>query len=143
MKTIKFINSISVILFLFISFNTSAQKLTQSQKIKENNTVRIYSFEEVDNIQMYFHEGLLKMGLTNELEEEYINVIVTYIGKVSRLDDLDKAYTKEEISNAFLVYVDKINTEAKLLLNENQYRIHLENFGAIERSISKRLSSLS
>ena len=143
MKTIKFIKSITVILFLFFCFNANAQKLTQSQVIKENNTVRIYSFEEVDNIQMYFHEGLSKMELTNELEEEYINVIVTYIGKVSRLDDLDKAYTKEEISNAFLVYLDKINTEVKLLLNKNQYIIHQENFGAIERSISERLSSLT
>jgi len=142
MKTIKFIKSISVVFFLFVCFNTNAQKLTQSQKIKENNRVRVYSFEELDNIQLSFQEGMLEMELTSELEEEYINVIVAYIGKIARLDDLDKAYTKEEISNAFLVYINKINTEVRLLLNENQYRVHIENFGAIERSISLRLSNL-
>jgi len=136
MNTIK---SIIVALFFSLCFNISAQKLTENQKLKESNRVRVYSFEELDNIQMMFQEGMLEMELTNDLEEEYVNLIVAYTAKMSRLDDLDNAYTKEEINNYFLVYLDKIETQVKLILSIDQYKKHLMSFNIIKDSILLKL----
>lgn len=110
MKTIKSIKSTIVVLFLFVCFNTNAQNLTQNQKIKDNNTVRMYSFEELDDIQLNFQEGMLEMKLIIELEEEYINVIVAYIGNVSRLDVFDEVFIGYQLTGDLSIDTKYIKT---------------------------------
>ena len=130
----------SIIFLFLLSFCFSnAQKLTVSDKEKELNRVRAYTFKEIDSIQLSFNEGLKNMKLTDNEEEEYVNIIVSYIAKMARLNDLDMKYTKEEMSEKYYKYVGKLEKEVKSVLTKKQYQEHLENFGAIKKSIEKRL----
>lgn len=130
----------SIIFLFLLSFCFSnAQKLTVSDKEKELNRVRAYTFKEIDSIQLSFNDGLKDMKLTDDKEEEYVNIIVSYIAKMARLNDLDMRYTKQEISEKYYKYVGKLEKEVKSVLTKKQYQEHLKNFGTIEKSIEKRL----
>ncbi len=127
-------------LLSFLSFFFSnAQKQTDSEKLKDENRVRAYTFKEIDSIQLSFNDGLKDMKLTDEKEEEYVNIIVSYIAKMARLNDLDMKYTKDEMIERYYKYVGKLEKEVKSVLSEKQYEEHLKNFGTIEKSIEKRL----
>ncbi len=128
------------LLLLFFSFHFSnAQNQTESEMLKDKNRVRAYTFKEIDSIQLSFNDGLKHMKLTDDKEEEYVNIIVSYIAKMARLNDLDMKYTKEEMSEKYYKYVGKLEKEVKSVLTKEQYKEHLKNFGTIEKSIEKRL----
>jgi hypothetical protein len=131
--------SIVVFLFLVSCFFSNAQNQSVSDKVKDANRVRAYTFKEIDSIQLKFNEGLLDMKLSDDKEEEYVNVIVSYIAKMSRLNDLDMKYTKQEMSEKYYKYVGKLEKDVKSILTKKQYKEHIKNFGTIERSIEKRL----
>ena len=127
-------------LLSFLSFFfSSAQKQTDSEKLKDENRVRAYTFKEIDSIQLGFNDGLKDMKLTDEEEEEYVNIIVSYIAKMARLNDLDMKYTKDEMIEKYYKYVGKLEKDVKSVLSEKQYEEHLKNFGTIEKSIEQRL----
>ena len=79
------------------------------------------------------------MKLNQRNEEEYFSIILYYAHKMGRLDDNDKENTPEEIQSKFEEYADKINTEVLPILTNDQFKIHIENFGKIIRSVSARL----
>jgi hypothetical protein len=126
-----------IILFSFFSMN--AQKLTPKQQEREDNKVQIYSPKEKDNLQRIFHEGVAEMKLDQKIEEEYFSIVLYYTSKMSNLNDKDKGNSPTEIKTKVIEYVDKINSEVLLILNEEQYKIHIENFGKIIHSLSVRL----
>jgi hypothetical protein len=127
--------SIVVFLFLVSCFFSNAQNQSVSDKVKDANRVRAYTFKEIDSIQLKFNEGLLDMKLSDDKEEEYVNIIVSYIAKMSRLNDLDMKYTKQEMSEKYYKYVGKLEKDVKSILTKKQYKEHIKNFGTIERSI--------
>lgn len=131
--------SIVVCLLLVSCFLSNAQNQSVSDKVKDANRVRAYTFKEIDSIQLKFNQGVQEMKLSEDKEEEYENVIVSYIAKMSRLNDLDTKYTKEEMSKKYYKYVKALDKEVKSILNNKQYNAHRKNFGTIERSIEKRI----
>lgn len=126
-------------IFLFSFLNSGAQQLTRKQQERENNKVEIYTSEEKDNLQMWFHEQVKDMNLSNEVDAQYFGILVNYTSSMMRLNDKDKDYTEEEIKTRFDRLVEKLNNDVKPILTEEQYKMHLENFGRIVRSAQAKL----
>lgn len=127
--------------FVFCSFvvlfscSLSAQTLTAKQKEREKNKVEIYSAEERDNLQRYYHEEVKKMNLSEKEESNYYETLVSYTYDMARLNDKDKGLNSEEIKTKLDGLVTKMNSEMKSILSTEQYIIHLETFNKVLTSI--------
>lgn len=127
--------------FVFYSFvvlfscSLSAQTLTAKQKEREKNKVEIYSAEERDNLQRYYHEEVKKMNLSEKEESNYYETLVSYTYDMARLNDKDKGFNSEEIKTKLDGLVTKMNSEMKSMLSTEQYIIHLETFNKVLTSI--------
>lgn len=127
--------------FVFYSFvvlfscSLSAQTLTAKQKEREKNKVEIYSAEERDNLQRYYHEEVKKMNLSEKEESNYYETLVSYTYDMARLNDKDKGFNSEEIKTKLDGLVTKMNSEMKSMLSTEQYIIHLETFNRVLTSI--------
>ncbi len=134
MNTIKIKTVFAIIVLSFGTFSVMAQ--SQSQKNEER--IQIYTSEERDNLQLWFHDQTDQMNLTEEAKEQYLSIILHYTGKIMRLDDKDKGLTKEEFVEKLEEYIGKQNNKVKGILTAEQYAIHLKNYGILMRSASKR-----
>lgn len=139
MKTIKSIQILSTIFFFVFIANVNAQQLTEREQRKEANKVTKFTPEEIDEFQFRFQKGILNMNLPDAIEEEYVQIIVLYTVKLSRLDDLDMNYSSAEIRAELPKYINKVNTEVKSILTEAQYEKHLTNFNIIIDNIAFKL----
>ena len=110
--------------FVFTFVNVQSQTMT-----KKERAVVIFTPEEKDNLQMWFHEEVNKMKFTEEELDEYYGVIFYYIVRIARLDDLDKGFTKEEFIQELNKLLDKQNTELQEMLTEERFKIHAEIYG--------------
>ncbi len=124
--------------FLLLTISSFSQQLSEKQKERENNKVKIHNSEENDNLQGFYHEEVSKMKLSESKEETYYEVLLSHTFDMSRLDDKDKDYTKEEIRNKFNGLVNKMNAKMKELLTPEQYIIHLETFSKIVYSVNRK-----
>jgi len=75
------------------------------------------------------------MKLSAELRDDYDRIVNKYVFDMSRLNDSDKTYTRDEKHEQFNILVGKMNEELKGILTTDQYVNHLENFGQIQRSV--------
>jgi len=100
--------------------------------------VEIFTPEEKDNLQMWFHDEIKKMDLTYHQQEEYIHVLVYYIYKVGRLDDKDQWESKEYFKKRLNEYLIKQDTELQEILSKEQFEIHKEIYGRFLNSAYKR-----
>lgn len=107
--------------FVFTFVNVQSQTMT-----KKERAVVIFTPEEKDNLQMWFHEEVNKMKFTEEELDEYYGVIFYYIVRISRLDDLDKGYTKEEFKQELNKLLETQNMELQEMLTEERFKIHTE-----------------
>jgi hypothetical protein len=109
-----------LILLLVLTFpNIYAQEYTTAER-----RVQIFTPDEKDNLQMWFHNEIYKMEFTEEELDEYYAVIFYYVAKISRLDDLDKGYTKEEFKVELDKFLVKQEVELKEMLTEERYNLH-------------------
>jgi len=135
MNYVKFVLTVLVC----ISFcAVNAQKLTEKQKEREANKVEIFTSEEKDNMQMWFHEETKKLNLSEEESERYRQIIANNVYKMRRLNDKDSKLTEEEVTTEFKKLVEKTNFEVKDVLSEEQYEMHLKNFNKLANSALKR-----
>lgn len=128
-----YLKSILFVLFSMIYFNLNAQELS-----KEERKVEIFSSEEKDNLQRWFHDEVKRMGLNEEEMSQYSSIIVYYVAKIARLDDKDKDFSEEQFKkelNGLLVRQDK---ELEDLLTPEQFDIHKEIYGEFLRSAYRR-----
>ncbi|TGV03525.1 hypothetical protein [Flavivirga rizhaonensis] len=123
---------------ILIATSGFSQKITEEQKEKEKNKVKIFTSEENDNLQRFYYEEVNKMKLSEEKREEYYNTLLFYTHSMSRLDDKDKNYTEKEMTEKFNELHDAMNTKMKALLTPEQYVIHLETFGKIMYSVNQK-----
>ena len=130
---------ITTLACMILFFTSNAQIRTESEIEKDKNRVRAYSYEEMDSIQLRFGKGVKQMFLTDEKEEEYLNIISTYVVKMGRLNDADLNYSNKEMSDRYFKLKNKLETEVKSILTDEQYKKHQNNFGSIEKSIEKRV----
>lgn len=128
------------VLLLFISCSSvTAQNLTTTQLEKEKNRVRLFSFKEYDSLQLKFQNRVLQMKLNEQVEEEYLYIVAANLVNMGTLDDLDENYTKEEIIKKIPNYINKINSQSKLILTPKQYEQHLLNINMINDAIMHKL----
>ena len=137
MKTIQTI--ITILCLVFFTQVNAQTKMTEKQKERAENKVQIYTSSERDNLQMWFHERVAIMQLTEKQEEQYFSVVLYYTFKISRLNDKDMELSEEEVLSGIDDYVIKINTEVTPILSKEQYQIHLESFETLLRSVNNRL----
>ena len=105
---------------------------------KTTRKVEIFTHQERDYLQMWFHNEVNAMKFTEEELDEYYAVIFYYISKTSRLDDLDKGYTQEEFKkelNKYLTFQDK---ELKGMLSKEQFELHNKIYGEFLKLAYKR-----
>ena len=122
--------------FLLVANMSIAQNKTEKDiELQEAKVDTVYTVEERANIQRWFYERVNDMQLKPEVRDDYDRIINKYVFDMSRLNDTDKNYTREEIHDKFDEMVDKMNTELK---TTDQYVNHLENFGEIQRSVYRR-----
>ena len=137
MKTFK---TISILLCLFFFNQITAQhKMTPAEKENAENKVQIYTSTERDNLQMWFHERVVTMELTEEQEEEYYRDVAYYVASISHLNNKDKGLTDEEVLAGMENYVTMLNTEVQPILSKEQYQIHLGSFKTFKKSFTNRL----
>ena len=113
-----------VVLASCLSMN--GQEMTQKQKEYEENKVEIFTIDERDNTQMWVQEEVEKMGLSEEVTNEYSNILLFYLGKIRRLDDKDMGNSKSDILEKMDHLIIKQNADVKEVLTEEQYEMHLE-----------------
>ena len=108
------------------------------QATKEDVKVKIFTHEERDNLQLWFHEQVKRMGISEEKESQYNSILIYYIAKISRLDDKDQDLSKEEFKAKLNEYLDKQDKDLRELLTEEQFAIHKEIYGEFLRSAYQR-----
>lgn len=126
--------------FLISLLSVTAQNSTSKEQKLEENKVQIFTFEERDNLQIWFYEKVNEMGLTETKREEYYSVILYYSVKMNRLDDKDMGYTKAEVEQKLEELLKKQDIEIKKLLPKDAYKTHLENYGELMRSVRNRMA---
>ena len=108
------------------------------QQAKEDIKVTIFTHEEKDNLQNWFLEELKRMELSQEQESQYHSVVTYYTYKMSRLDDLDQDWTREEFKEKLEEYRAKQDAELQQILSGDQFAMHQEIYGEFLRSAYRR-----
>ncbi|MCO5723267.1 hypothetical protein [Robiginitalea marina] len=124
---------ISAALFLIGFAPLSAQ-----QEPENEVKVQIFTQEEKDNLQLWYHEGLQKMGLSEETEARYQSILTYYAVKMARLDDRDQEWTPEQFKGKLKEYLTKQESEIRKILTPEQYTMHEEIYGEFLRSVYRR-----
>ncbi len=138
MKITLIIAITSIILLFSISIN--AQELTAKQKEYEKNKVEIFTVKERDNLQYWIQQEFAKMNLSEEKEDEYINILISFKAKMGRLVDKDKDYSKEEILQEIDELIIRQNKAIKKILSEEEFEMHLETYDKLLLSIKNRIA---
>ena len=138
MKITLIIAITSIILLFSISVN--AQELTAKQKEYEKNKVEIFTVKERDNLQYWIQQEFAKMNLSEEKEDEYINILISFKAKMGRLVDKDKDYSKEEILQEIDELIIRQNKAIKKILSEEEFEMHLETYDKLLLSIKNRIA---
>ena len=123
----------SAMLILACAIPTSGQ-----QETKEDVKVKIFTHEERDNLQLWYHQELRRMGLSEEKESQYNSILFYYIAKISRLDDKDQDFSKEEFKARLNEYLDKQDKDLREILTDEQFAVHKEIYGEFLRSAYRR-----
>lgn len=105
---------------------------------EEDVRVRLFTQEERDNLQLWYHEGLQKMGLSEETEARYQSILTYYAVKMARLDDKDQEWTPEQFKAKVKEYQTKQESEVRAILTPEQYEMHEEIYGEFLRSVYRR-----
>ena len=125
---------ISMLFFLVVGY---AQGQTASKL--DSLKVEIYTAEERDNLQYWFHEKVDSMGMTEDMSSKYFEVLTKYGYKIGRLNDKDKDFSKTEILSRFEALIKQQDRELQEFLSKDQFQKHNENYKEIIRSIKSRL----
>ena len=108
------------------------------QGSKEDLKVKIFTTEERDNLQLWYHEEVQRMGLSEEIASQYNSILVYYVAKISRLDDKDLDLSKTEFKARLNEYLKKQDDDLREILTDEQFTIHKEIYGEFIRSAYRR-----
>lgn len=125
-------------LLILLTLGMTLTNLNAQEYTKAERKVQIFTPEEKDNLQMWFHREIHKMDFTEEELDQYYAVIFYYIAKISRLDDLDKGYTEEEFKVELNKLLEKQDNDLKEMLTEERFKVHKEAFDVFLTAAYKR-----
>ena len=136
MKTLKLL---LIGIFVLSITNVNSQGMTQKQIERNKNKVQLFSVQEFSNLHIWFHNSVLDLRLSNEVEEQYGHIISKYTYKMSRLDDKDSTYSYDEMVEQIHELVQSINEDSKPILTQDQYRDHLKIMDTFKRTVLNKL----
>ncbi len=131
-----------VLLVLSILFSMSSWAQQGNDKMQDTIKVEIYTSEERDNLQYWFHSKIGPMAMSDSINDRYFTVLTKYGYKIGRLNDKDKSYSNQEIIPRLDSLVKLQNAELRKILTEEQFLVHLENYKDIIYSIKTRLEKV-
>ena len=134
MKTVKLI-FILIFTLSFLQINAQSEK----DQGKEDYKVRLFSDAEFANLHVWFYNEVQKMNLSENADDEYSSILSMHVFRMSRLNDKDKGYSKEEIILRFNQIFDKLNEDIKPVLNKDQFAQHLEIMNVFSRAVLNKL----
>ncbi len=118
---------------LLTSFSVQSQDYD-----KKTRVVKIFTPEEKDNLQVWFHDEIKKMNFNEEEQDEYLSVVNYYIVKIARLDDKDQDLTENEFKKELNILINRQNAELIEILTNDQYEIHSDIYGRFLKAAFKR-----
>ena len=133
MKKMTYLKYVLALTIIFSCFSVQSQEYD-----KKTRAVKIFTPEEKDNLQVWFHDEIKNMNFTEEEKDEYISVMTYYIVKIARLDDKDKDFTKEEFKKELNILVNKQNAELLEILTNEQYAMHTDIYGQFLKAAYNR-----
>ena len=120
-------------MILLVGLNSYGQEYSKAER-----KVQIFTPDEKDNLQMWFHKEIHAMDFTEEELDEYYAVVFYYISKISRLDDLDKGYTAAEFKVELNKLLAKQDADIKEMLTSDRYEIHNKTYDVFLVAAYKR-----
>lgn len=129
----KLITFISICLFLVAPSILSAQS---DQKLKERQERRVdtlFSMEERNSLQLWFHDNVKKMNLDQDTLDLYTSIVNTHMFKISRTNDKDSELTVDERKEEIDDILFTMDSQVKPLLSEKGYQIHLSIFDNLKK----------
>ena len=140
MKTLKTIISILV---MSITVNGFSQTLTPKQIERQKSEVKILTDNERNDLQIWFHQELNKLNLSDSVEREYDGILSLYTYKMKRLDDKDQDFTSEQIQEQFHYYITTLNQKVSDLLPQDKYEMHLDIMQKLLNYVSSKQEQLT
>lgn len=124
----------------FCAATVQGQQLKTAKQMERSamKVDTVFTVEERANLELWFYEHTKKMKLSSALEDQYFDIIYSNVFDMSRADDKDKDFTRDEIQAEFDKIVRRTNNQVKDILSLEQYVVHLENFGTIVRSVYRK-----
>nr|WP_299170802.1 hypothetical protein [uncultured Allomuricauda sp.] len=124
---------------LIISVLSSSSVFAQ----KDNNAnvnpkSTLFTPKERDSMQVWFYNRATAMGLSNEIRDEYYNIILYHSYKMKGLEKKDKGYTPEEIRTKFDGLLQKQHKEIKAILDDKQYTYYLNTYEKLLKGVFER-----
>ena len=138
MNTKSFIQFICV--FLIFCTSITAQELTEKQKEYQENKVEIFTVEERNNIQNWIQEEFSQMNLSPEKENQYSTILLSYMGKIQRLDDKDMGNSKEDIVQKMDEMIVNQDKELEKILSPEEFAMHVKIYDQLLLSVKNRIA---
>ena len=129
-------------IYIFLIFCTSitAQELTEKQKEYQENKVQIFTVEERNNLQNWIQEEFSQMNLSEEKEEQYSTILLSYMGKIQRLDDKDMGNSKEDIVQKMDEMIVNQDKELEKILSPEEFAMHVKIYDKLLLSVKNRIA---
>lgn len=128
-----------IVIFALSFSNMNAQTLKEKEQERQNNKVKLFSDAEFANLNLWFIEEVQKMNMSEKVEMEYSSILNMRLNKMSRLDDKDKGFSKEEMITKFNEELTNLNADVKPILDDRQYGQHLEIMEVASKAIIDKL----
>ena len=127
-------------IFLVFCSSITAQELTEKQKEYQENKVQIFTLEERNNIQNWIQKEFAQMNLSEEKENQYTTILLSYMGKIQRLDDKDMGNSKEDILEKMDELIEKQDMELEKILSPEEFAMHVKIYDRLLLSVKNRIA---
>lgn len=138
MNTKSFFHFICV--FRIFCTSITAQELTEKQKEYQENKVQIFTLEERNNIQNWIQKEFAQMSLSEETENQYTTILLSYMGKIQRLDDKDMGNSKEDIIQKMDEMIVNQDKELEKILSPEEFAMHVKIYDQLLLSVKNRIA---
>ncbi|MDN3642989.1 hypothetical protein QWY87_09775 [Lutimonas halocynthiae] len=129
-----------ICIFLISCSSLTAQELTEKQKEYQENKVQIFTVEERNNLQNWIQEEFSQMNLSEEKEAQYNTILLSYMGKIQRLDDKDMGNSKEDIIQKMDEMIVNQDKELEKILSPEEFAMHVKIYDQLLLSVKNRIA---
>jgi len=102
--------------------------------------VQIFTLEERNNIQNWIQKEFAQMNLSEEKEAQYSTILLSYMGKIQRLDDKDMGNSKEDIIQKMDEMIVNQDKELEKILSPEEFAMHVKIYDRLLLSVKNRIA---